>query len=1259
MIHHLTRATRHLLFWSLILAAIGLSAVRVLLSTIDDYKVELEQKISQTAGLPLHIGQMRTSMRGFSPELILSHIQFDADAKGQTPIQLKEVRVGVDLLELLVKRDLLAASRVTLVGAKIGVIRQADGRFSIKGLQASDEQPLWLLQGAKYEILQSEISWQDLMRHGQEVHFEHFDLVLKNHYLTQIHEVHLQSRLPEQYGDSLRISAEITGNIFEANAIEGRLYLEGENLHAADLLTGDLPWGLKVDSADGNVKLWSDWQNSKPYRLVADVKAQQIRLRQGQQRALQFDTFDGVLSWREDQGNTRVAGYGIEMFVNHRHLSTGDFCIQFDQQGGLAAQVQQLDLQTLTGLAPVLLPVESSYRQALKLAPTGVVSRLSFFSANDLQRYALTADISDWHNAPWQDIPGLAGVNAHIEANQHSGVMRLNGIDSVFDAPQLFRNDLALQRLEADIHWWRENDDWQVASDHLIAENTDIKTDSQLQLRLPASGESPILAMRTRLGSIDDMSKAPLYLPAKIMGTDVVDWLDHAFVSGKIPQGEMLLYGRLDQFPYESGNGHFEVLFEVEQARLRHHPQWPHLQEMNAQVLFIGNGLEVAIESGSSEKVAIKQAFVAIPSFTYSDHLLVNGQGEARIDDALQFLQKTPLKERVDGLSALLSTEGSVPVDLDLQISLTEKRDSKARVSARLNNARLTVKPINLAVERINGELQFSENGMTCDRLDALSLGSPIRGQIINSEKATLLQVEGRVSVDKLQQQFSFLQGDNANGAFDYKLQLNMPFDKQPSRLNIETDLQGMQLDSNNQLAKAAEDKVPLQLDFQFAVGKELPMHVRYGERLQASLAIDKQQQRILGGHVVLGAGDSEWRDNSALHIDIRQPTFKLSQAFEAFSASNAKTAWPEIKSLSIDTQQLIWQGQDFGALRLAMQKREHAWQGSIDSGMAKGSVVVPDNLGSNERIRLRMDMLNLSELSNLNFAPAESHVDALPLIDIDSQHLLWRSLDLGQLHLQTERLPNGVHFKTIKLNSANKTIDLSADWIKRGNGSVTQLNGRLRSDAFGQLLSDLGFSDDIEETHADLSFNGGWNGGPHQFSLARLNGQLKLKLTDGRITSIEPGFGRLLGLIAMEQWAKRVSLDFSDVYRQGLAFDEITGRVKIVDGFASTDDLLVDAVAAQMSISGSANLVDKTLNQRVAVVPKSAGAIPIAGTIVGGVTRVITEILTDDYKEGYFFGSEYQISGQWGDLQVIPVHDGDGLLKKTWRGLTEFDWLK
>jgi len=449
-----------------------------------------------------------------------------------------------------------------------------------------------------------------------------------------------------------------------------------------------------------------------------------------------------------------------------------------------------------------------------------------------------------------------------------------------------------------------------------------------------------------------------------------------------------------------------------------------------------------------------------------------------------------------------------------------------------------------------------------------------------------------------------------------------------------------------------------LNLSFIFNNSPYLPLKITYGKELNAALLIDGKQNQLHSGHIVFGRNSADFYEPAGLKLEIKQPQFKLSDALAAFSDNETQQRLPALKEVILDTEQLIWQGQNIGALKCRLQHINQAWQATLDSAMARGKLTIPDQRGGTNIIKLQMDYLNLSAMDSLNFDAAEDVVTDLPLIEIDSKQLLWRGVDLGSLKLNTERLINGIHFKHVQLASVAGTIDFSADWIKLVGGSSTQLTGKLNMNGFGLFLSQLGFTDDLRGTHAEINFNGGWRGAPQQFSAANLTGQMQLKFSDGRISSIEPGFGRLLGLIAMEQWAKRLSLDFTDVYRQGLAFDQITGDFKISNGLAYTDNLLIDAVSAKLSIAGTADLVKKTMDHRVAVVPKSSGAVPIAGTIVGGIAAVITQVVTDDYKEGYFFGSQYKLAGPWGNVEVTPLHDQDGLVQKAWRGLTG-GWLE
>jgi uncharacterized protein YhdP len=101
-----------------------------------------------------------------------------------------------------------------------------------------------------------------------------------------------------------------------------------------------------------------------------------------------------------------------------------------------------------------------------------------------------------------------------------------------------------------------------------------------------------------------------------------------------------------------------------------------------------------------------------------------------------------------------------------------------------------------------------------------------------------------------------------------------------------------------------------------------------------------------------------------------------------------------------------------------------------------------------------------------------------------------------------------------------------------------------------------------------------------------------------------------------------------------------------------------VNAVPATINLTGELNLYEQTLDQQISVIPKSLDAVPIAGTIVDKITTIVTQTLTGEYEAGYYSRSKYRVKGKWNDLNVLPLHEQDGLFTKTWRGLTDFSWI-
>ena len=136
----------------------------------------------------------------------------------------------------------------------------------------------------------------------------------------------------------------------------------------------------------------------------------------------------------------------------------------------------------------------------------------------------------------------------------------------------------------------------------------------------------------------------------------------------------------------------------------------------------------------------------------------------------------------------------------------------------------------------------------------------------------------------------------------------------------------------------------------------------------------------------------------------------------------------------------------------------------------------------------------------------------------------------------------------------------------------------------------------------------------------------------------VEPGAGRVLGLLSVAELPRRLMLDFRDFFSKGFAFNRIGGNVRFSGGQARSDDMNIDGPAAEIRIRGSADLRAQTFDQHIEVLPKSGNLLTVAGAIAGGpvgaaVGAVANAVLRRPLGE--INAKAYRVTGPWKDPKV------------------------
>ncbi len=1270
MIHKIKRVTWQFSFCLLVVTAIGLSMVRFFLLSIDDYKDAIESKIFELTEIPLEIGELQANMRGFNPGIILKDIRIlTPENKQSSPLKLEEIRFSINLIDLAWTRELLPSSWLTLVGVKLSIVRLEDGSLSIVGLNPSkSEQPYWLLNGGRYEVLKSEITWLDKQRNAAPLRFDNVDLLIKSGSGSQNHEVHLLSQLPDSIGESLRISMSIQGNIFKKDNINGLIYINASKVQLAKVITGEQPLGLKVAAGKGDFELWSQWENSKNIALSGNIQASNIKIKKHKETYKANDLSTAFFGFNQHEG-WQLGLTDFKMKAHDKSWPAASFIFAGNHSlTQFSISIEQSDLQQASELAQFFAPLEKENKTLL--AQLGIKGQINDFSAyidTEKNSFAINGEFNNIFTSTFSHYPEIKNFSASIQGTEQQGVIGFNTQKASLFFPEIFRKAIPIKHFSGQLAWQQQVDSWLLESEQLVLNVKDAETNNKLSLSL-SNIEAPIfMDLQSSIANIEDVSAISDYYPARMMSKDVLSWLDKVFVSGKIKQGGLLFVGNLNEYPFSQGQGVFEVLLDASDVELQFSPEWPHLHKVNAEIAIQQNHLAVTSNHAKVKGIHIGNVLVEIPHLERSRYVLVQGRATGTAGDGLKFMQKTPLQAIADNFLDVIEPSGNVEVYLKTKVPLVYGLEPIVDGGIKLKQLGLNIKPIALKVADVNGLLTFTEKGLFAEKIKAKALGNPIKINIETLNSNTAVAVKGTTGISQLQKQFSFFDSElfvnkRIKGDFNYQLVLDLPAaaaatTTTTAQLNISTNLQGISIDLPGKLKKTASEEKSLELKFLLNDAELLPLKIRFNNDIKAAISLDKQQKQLYSANIIYGAGQAVMPKEKIVSVQVNQAIFDMTEWLAVFNNNTAQQqSKPMVDEISIKTENLVWNKQSYGFFDMFMRQNEQQWLGGLNSTLAKGRFAIPLFRTKQSKIKLEMDYIKLAAFMKSKPKKNEAAIMAdFSLIDVFSKQLLWKGENLGVLEIETERIANGVRFKPVNLTSKNAKLMMSADWVKQGQKSVTVFQGVLTADDMGSVLSKVvDNGHELIETKASIKYSGQWPNAPYQFSLEDMEAEVDVTLEHGRISSIEPGFGRALGFLASEQWIKRLTLDFGDLYKKGLSFNRITGLFKVQQGVAHTDRLFIDSIPAKITISGETDLLTKTLDYNISVIPKSSGALPIAGTIISGIAGTITQILVNDYKEGYFFGSKYHAAGKWGDIKLDALLEHDGIFNKTWTGFTD-----
>lgn len=1238
--------------------AVALSAARILLPGMSEYRAQIETAAGKLVGHPVHIGTLDAAWRGLSPVLRLKNVIIRDPQLADGVLVAEEVQVGLDLMKSLTRRRWFT-SGIRIIGVTAGLRTDLANWHGDAGVVGP---LLWLLQQKSITLEDVRLDWTDPGLHSQPLRVQALALQLVND--GRRHQVLLQFRFPDTPGDTVTLAADLSGPLNNLNAWQGRVYARAADLDLAAAAGWLGSQGIAV-AGRADLELWAGVHDRKLDWGTGSIRVQAPALSAtaGQAPPFSADQLGGSFHWQLAKSGWQLELLDLDLRRDNRMVwpaSTVRVAVETGETPRARGTASHIVFDELASVLPLLPWIDADTLIIVeRLQLSGELRDAEFslgFPASQAPRVALRARFDDLRLGAGEESPGVRGLSGSIEGNLQSGWLRLDAAQPALAIPRLFGAPLQLSSINGLVRWQRFAKSFRVESEHLAVTSGDIAVDARMKLDWPYASPSPWLDLQVAAAEFP-LSRIGGLLPDQVMSPKATAWLQQAFAAGTAREARLLLQGRLDQFPFDAGEGRLEAQFAFADAVLNYHPEWGSLEELQGSARFLGRSMRITADRARILESPVQHAVATIEDFK-RPLLEVEGAVGGTLSGMLNYVATTPLGERVGDLVQQLAARGDAQLQLSLGIPL--KRElGRIRVDGNvvLNGNGLRQKNGKLAVTDIKGKVHFTRDGVTADKARAVFLGEPIAVSVYQGGKAadskTIIDIEGKLNLLQLRSSYQPAAAQFANGLADWHALIHVPNQYQAGEpkyeVQLQSDLVGLAIDLPEPLHKDKEEARVLLVNWAKEQSAAHRVMVSYADLLDARLLPTPAFDAIQRADIRFGGGLAQLPRRDEIHIGGKLQRLDPVQWIALFNRGSASDAGVSGKSKSapvaIDLEIGELSVPDYRVERIELSSESRdPWHFRVQGEGAAGSVRwLPAAPARPAKLQVDLQHLFLQPLAQTgparHRASGLARPEALPALDITIGDLRWRDRQLGKFAVQGTHLGQGMVFEPLSMASKAVVFEGRGDWSNDGGVQRSHFSADISAGKLEEVRKLFDDNSAVQggELTGNVTLN--WPGGPAAFSLEHLEGDLSLKARDGRLVHVDEGAGKLLNLFSLDSLQRRLTLDFSDLTKEGFSFNEMSGHFAVMDGDAYTSDFTIKGSSAIIEITGRTGLIARDYDQMVTVTPQVSSSLPIAGAIAGG-PAVGAAVFLAEKLVGKEFNRmtkvQYHVSGGWDN----PVYE-------------------
>lgn len=1249
-------------------AALLTVTLRVFLPNLDEIKAPLQKWANGVSGFELNYQSASGYWHLFAPSLYLHDFSLNLANSPQTILTAKSIRLNLDLWASVKKMSPIF-SNVAIDGLQLDLtqplVKNQDQDIDLK----DQLEKLFLIGLGHFSVRNSQITLLSLADKPEVIEIDSLS------WDSQFGKHHVQGVLSVQ-GTSLN-QVKVKGDFSEKtglSSLDGHFYLSVENVSLINWISEFLREDIKIEKARVDGKIWLTVENGLPQKaqlsikkshfLWSDISSSNLSSSLPQELQIQQGS---VFLQREGTSTWTVTTDNLKIETDQYLWPDPDIKMRFSSDQWLV-NIAKLDLFLLQPLADIFALPKDIKQAIISLFPKGKVKDIRLLK-NKEQPLAYSASFHNVSFNHWSYFPQVNQVNFSLMGKGKQGQIKLNMKDEKLPYGDFFQAPLDIKKADVVLYWTFDKKRWLLWSDKIAVRSSALDILGSFSLDIPYQG-SPWLSFYAE-ANLADAGKTWQYLPSPALGDELTDYLSTAIRGGQVEHAKLLWSGAFTHFPYVNNQGVFQAFIPIKQGIFSFDTNWPELTDLDLDLFFENDALFLEASNvnlmgarGFDLKGQIPSFQVQHPLLTIDSSIVSSGK------DLREYMLATPLVDSVGAAMNYINVQGDIGAKISLAIPMNGD-DVTVKGEAKLDNNQVSIARPNIQMQDVTGSISFENDVVNAKAMSATLLEQKVEfgfnGETESNDYLVNVDMAGDWHLNKLKAALNLNDASMIEGQSDWDFELAVALkDIGFTYLgHLNANLTNVDVDLPDPLKKPASIKSQARLDIS-GDAQRLAAKIKWPNfRYRAEIDIDRSVPKVIQSQMMLGDGMISRSPILGNVIDISYPTLDLIAwgkawdhyqkinpkqdksapiIFQAPSRINVKADKILIDEFALNNFSLSARNKN-GIFKIVTDSEElagYAWW-DFDKHLSlsiKHLFLNVDLDKNNQVIKPKNDADNLSFEHQL--------MSALPSMDVIIDDLWLQGYKLGKVDIQLVKSKQQLNLTHLSIDDGGTKINGTGLWEINNKGlSKTALEFYIKGIDSSDLLGRFAVIDGIQGARFMSKANLSYLGAPWSMQLDSLNGNVEVQLSKGFVSGVGgEGAGKVLGLFSLDSILRKIQLDFSGIFDDGLAFDKIIGNASISNGILVTDNIEMKALAGDMYIKGIANLVENKINAQVRFVPDLTSGLPVltafaiapqTALYVLAVTTVITPVVDA------FVQVRYQVSGPIDDPIIREISRSTG----------------